>query len=344
MWSPCKIVRVGRLSFALLSLVLVGCGGGQGGFTQVTIGGSNSSSVAGLYSNDAVRMKSSTTPIMNGGIMIYFLSTNGTSAFSGIYLADETGSTTVSLPNGTYSVYTLGYTQAGLTGVLKCGRGNNGDPVALLGTDITIAVSLSNQACLPAFATTGPFIRSDFAYNLQPLPLKFYNCLSVPTSLTGSILPSTCVQSSPGRAQSLRITLPVGDYLIDPTVESPMTACVSMSSGSSAGTSVAGTQVLLPIHGDAVPFFPMPLKISAFDVANCGQSTTTNILPNLVPPYGVYSFHPYIGDQLSGKNLLKSFNASQMSLRIFPNPLGPATSGSPNPVALFLGELGGGGN
>ncbi|MCO5143942.1 MAG: hypothetical protein M9962_12700 [Oligoflexia bacterium] len=142
-----------RFLFVLGFCFLAGCGKfdrlDDGGFTKVKFFNG--------YQNLGSDPRLSAT--MNGGIMIYAYSAN---YVTNLKLTDETDmSAEITLPNGNYSFYAFGYTDATtlLSSDVKCGTVGSTSPIALDGSNKTISINLSYAGC-----SDGTFNSNNLSY------------------------------------------------------------------------------------------------------------------------------------------------------------------------------------
>lgn len=158
-----------RILFCVLAFAaaLAGCGRisekfgrSSGGYTTVTF----NSRPAGAHSIFY-------TP-QSGGVMIYFSRVGdnmGGLAFGFPHDAAVAGAS-ISVPNGSYKVYALGWEGSNpLEGNTRCAFGNGGAYINLVGGGATVSLSLTDTAC--AFNTAGPF--SSALGSDQGSPLNF---------------------------------------------------------------------------------------------------------------------------------------------------------------------------
>lgn len=101
--------------------------------------------------------------ILPGKIMIYMLGINGNPYSTTLALNDENDSnTSLSLPNGTYSVYAFGWAGPNTAeGNPRCGFGDNGNPIVLSGGAKTISLELTAANC--AYNADSAFSEAQFS-------------------------------------------------------------------------------------------------------------------------------------------------------------------------------------
>ncbi|MEO5971000.1 MAG: hypothetical protein ABIQ95_13810, partial [Bdellovibrionia bacterium] len=216
------------------------------------------------------------TTLMLGGIMVYFQGINATTSAYGQYIANETSTNTLSVQNGTYQAYSIGYTAPGMTGSLKCGVGNSGSPIIFNGSPQSVSFVLDNAGCSkfspnPAGSNfSAPTVtlhscnrvQTDPTKDLCP-PIRIGNILSVGYQLRTYIKEQVTIKY-PSDAISVAGVTPINP-------ESINMPCLPLSAG------IAIYPVTIPI-GIRPPPFQMPIAIYGFQTASCSA------------PFGTYLF------------------------------------------------------
>jgi hypothetical protein len=106
--------------------------------------------------------QSATASVINGGLLVYAYSNNFT---TNIRLNNESGGGSITLPNGSYSFYALGYATSFGSEFSDnednqpfCAVVGEGSPIVLNGTPIAVSLQLRRQNCeLGAFTGGGAF-------------------------------------------------------------------------------------------------------------------------------------------------------------------------------------------
>ncbi len=140
------------LMFMVLVAVVAACGRlnekfgrAETGFTQVTLQRNGGPEPFGL---------------LNGGLMVWFVEannpTNGYGRSFGFPTEDLANGAVVTMPNGAYKVYAVGW-QGGspLSGQARCGVGNSGGILELRGSPSSVGITLNMGNC--NFGGSGPF-------------------------------------------------------------------------------------------------------------------------------------------------------------------------------------------
>lgn len=96
------------------------------------------------------------TPVLGGRAIVYFVSTDGNYARA-IGLLNEEDQRTVSIPNGSYKVYAIGWVDPmdPMDSQAKCDTANGGNPITFGGGEKVIQFDLSVAKC--QFGTTTHF-------------------------------------------------------------------------------------------------------------------------------------------------------------------------------------------
>ncbi len=142
---------------------------------------------------------------LSGGVMVYVVGSNFRQTYK---FADETAAAAgaaVSVPNGTYNVYVVGYTGANMSDVLRCGKTS----VTLTGSAATVSLSMAIPNCdADEFVPNSTF--ADASYGAKVL--NFVSCHSSVSdaSLDAYIGSNNCTASFRGslnQAKSMKISL-----------------------------------------------------------------------------------------------------------------------------------------
>lgn len=120
---------------------------------------------------------------LTGGVMIYAIGEGGLPQRT-IKLVDAgnaSGSRSLTLPNGSYRFYALGYSAANLQGTVACGSANAGEPLALNGTARTVELNLTHTNCQDSpFTSSALFYLPGSGFR----PLQLVSCDSVAGNAT----------------------------------------------------------------------------------------------------------------------------------------------------------------
>lgn len=312
---PTSTKSPAALLFAALSLLQVGCGEATSprpGYTTVTISGGNRLSnmdrllrVSDLASSFLQRpvFDAQQTTLMSGGIMVYFQGVNGTVSAYGQYIGNEYATNTLTLQNGTYKAYSLGYTQIGMIGSPKCGVGNFGRPITFNGSAQTVSFVLDDASC-------APFTSYHYGTTVPVPPVILNSCARVQSDL--SPLASQCSGQNVGNVLGVVYQLRtyikeqgILTYTSDPSSLVGIVAgdgsTTGLPNGTETGTTVIPPAIMSPCNpvvggvasplilptGIKSPPFHMPVAIFGFPAAACSG----------VP--GVYQFHSNLIDGLA---------------------------------------------
>jgi len=216
----------------------------------------------------------------NAGVNIYITSQlDGTEWVLSYANEDEANVGGITLPNGSYSVYSFGIDSWG-NGYPRCGSSGT---ISLQGTAVTVPITLSNPTCnLTANSVFGPAADSTTGNYFNQLVLKFCSggTASVgctPNSVTGSMV--AYVAAGIFRSD--------GSYQFD-KAHSMMNGCTQNISASST----AFFNVFPPI-GSAT--LPVPMAIDFFTSSDCsGSPALTRVWPK-----GLLSYENASGDTTS---------------------------------------------
>lgn len=134
----------------LTSVALTGCSEFAEKFDRIRPSGYTDVYIARDTSSGAL----SALDIMLGGVMVYATAADG-SFRKGIFLATETSTGIMRLPNGNYYFHSVGWTTTGMNSAPKCGFGRNpageiGGLVSLSGAATVVPISLEDATCLNA--------------------------------------------------------------------------------------------------------------------------------------------------------------------------------------------------
>lgn len=260
-------------------LFLVGYGGyldrfsrEEGGQTQVTVGGASPES-ASLF----------------GGVMLYFLrvhpdGTNGEFGRAvGMSNEDLAAGKAVSLPNGTYKTYGLGFLGPNpLGGAVKCAFGNLGNPLSLSGAAVTITFTFSHANC--SFGSASVFANFNNAANSLTNrfdDLKVHFC---DATFNGS----NCSPNASNTTNGVKIRLLGGFKLAGENFDIfEGESLVSNCSGSPAA-GAASVNASIPVGSSA---FSPPLEVIIYDDSSCTNVVKRRVLHGgpekfLTPPIG----------------------------------------------------------
>jgi hypothetical protein len=118
------------------------------------------------------------------GIMVYAVRSNDDRSRGGKFVPNEASPVNWVIPNGTYNFFAVGYTIAGMTGTMHCGRAMN-QSLGGGAREIPITISATGECGTPPFAPTG---YSAGPNTVKPLHLGF--CVASGaniTNVTGSL-------------------------------------------------------------------------------------------------------------------------------------------------------------
>jgi len=204
--------------------------------------------------------------VMNGGIYIYVQGPDFSSVF---FMQSEESALSVIIPNGTYSVFAIGYSGGNMGAPVKCGYGNNRSAITLDGHSQTISVVLNQPHCIAegnAFSDPAFTINNADAFKR----IVGVSCKNTVDIASASI--TSCQSTNAGNIASMRIALfptviITGQPLnIAPGVPVLASGCMNVSSG----VSVVGPPVPVGPNNMGSMFFT---KIDAFSNADCpGES------------------------------------------------------------------------
>jgi hypothetical protein len=308
--------------------------------------------IGNLASLRTSNSQTSLTVKMMGGIMVYVrgVSDNGSNFFTSAYLASEYSGASLSVPNGKYLIYSVGYSDSTLN-TMKCGfgtstngisvsgtvGGSTGPLTVLNGTDNSIGINLTDSGCsVPPFTDgSNTYLNSD----LSSSRLMLLACRGISGLVSTSI--SGCGDTNKSSsALSIVTELPIGA-----TFETgQITKCFDVSNTGVAGTAGSPTilsSMALPIVSASGGIFSIPVRVSYFPTV-CAVHFGSGI-PNLSATRTVV-FDPIAGSVTNLKfNGASGPNASYSNVPapylLYPSTTGGTGSDLFSYSRLYLGDM-----
>lgn len=262
-----------------LCLFLAGCGSyldrfsrQEEGQTQVTVGDASPQSATLL-----------------GGVMLYFVrlqpdGSNGDFGRAvGMSTEDLAAGKIVSLPNGTYKTYGLGFLGPNpLGGAVMCAFGNLGNPLSLFGSNVTVNFTFSYANC--SFDAASVFANLNNATSTLTNrfdDLKIHFCDSTYNG-------TNCTPNATNTTNGVKIRLLAGLKYTGETFDIfDGESFISNCSGSpAAGSATVGTSI--PIGTST---FSPPIEIIIYNDSSCTSIVKRRVLHGgpekfLTPPIG----------------------------------------------------------
>jgi hypothetical protein len=278
-------------------------------------------------------------------IMVYFVGINGTPHSQSVFVPPNDTSFLVSIPNGIYHVYSIGFADEKF-GFAKCGIGkvNASKEITLAGLDTVVSIDLDAISCqsLSGENPSSFFSSPNYQTSSGFVPIDFVSC-DAPSFLNVTSYNSTCTMNTPTTVnQQTQMPVPIRSIHVQmvlyelnaglpPTFTSAyqtrptaVSACIPFiangadyfpncptSSSIASGTSSYG----LPIPvGNDFHSLRIPVGIQAYSSCNCESS---NLVRGFLAPLDLLS--------ASFSPAFKMFlNQAKTSARIFLlEPYGP---------------------
>jgi hypothetical protein len=112
--------------------------------------------------------------VLDGDLMVYVVRADGDYSRS-LHFLNEQQSRSVSVPNGNYKIYAVGWTGPNnLSGTTKCAIANGGNPLTLGGGAITVNLNLANANC--GYGSTSAFADAGHNSGSEMLMQELYFC------------------------------------------------------------------------------------------------------------------------------------------------------------------------
>ena len=299
---------MGKL-FLLFPLLLFSCGyidkkfGRSQGYSQVTIQQSRNQGL-------------NTSSILNGGLIVYAVKEDGSRKAAS--LSNENGSLTITLPNGSYQFYAVGWPKVGLESSppaynLRCATIG---PLALTGQSTTVSLTMNSSNC----ASSSAFASSNAKAGGTIPNLQFVNCAPTNNVNVGSA-GGNCEPTKGSFVGSGRVRLLTYEFSSGPLIENG-----SLSSGCFSGVFSSGMNIPAPIvipPGVPGGNSPFATRIEVFSEPDCAGTPV------------VYDFPKGIANGSAG-NSTALFGNGQGDLSLYLNA--PAVIAEP--VSLYSGSIG----
>lgn len=252
-----------------LSVLLAGCGKINSkrtdGYTTVTIG-NPAPSYASLSEEIGIPKAG---PTQAGGVMVYAVEETN-KYIETAFLATETASASLSLPNGNYFFYAIGYENTELQGPginVRCGASNGGNSQSLNGTALNIVITLSEAAGCDDYGSVFA-LSSHLTASGKLQQTKLHACSTLPTSYQ-----TTCTATSIP-THSWKVVLRGFKYQEGGAKTSTTgihSGCISQ--GTSGGP--AGSTVTVPFGLGAAVQSPFEVEVRYYTQAGCGGTPNT---------------------------------------------------------------------